>query len=181
MIFSSVPKCSNSQSSGSKPRRPTETPANIETMVQQVMIRNAAETRQAVLSFTPTPTDTLIPTNTNTPIPTRTPWPTRTTRPTRTPVPAAPIYYPDQTYSNNSYAQSGTGVLGSVSQGSSGCVIKGNVNVRRGTKIYHCPNSPFYYETEVNPSQGDRWFCTEEEAISAGFRAPKNAPPCGGF
>lgn len=55
------------------------------------------------------------------------------------------------------------------------CRIKGNVSTRNGNKkIYHCPNFPDYSKTEVNKNEGDRWFCTEEEAIAAGFRKPEN-------
>ncbi|MEZ4705781.1 MAG: SH3 domain-containing protein [Caldilineaceae bacterium] len=53
------------------------------------------------------------------------------------------------------------------------CAIKGNVN-SRGDKIYHAPGFRDYEKTDVKPEEGDRWFCTEEEARAAGFRAPKN-------
>ena len=60
------------------------------------------------------------------------------------------------------------------------CVIKGNVSKRNNDqKIYHCPNWRDYDRTNVIESEGDRWFCTEAEAIAAGFRAPKNVyTPC---
>ena len=60
------------------------------------------------------------------------------------------------------------------------CLIKGNVSKRNGNqKIYHCPNWDDYSKTEVNRSEGDRWFCTEEEALAAGFRKPENiSDPC---
>ncbi|WP_017729326.1 thermonuclease family protein [Halalkalibacterium ligniniphilum] len=48
-----------------------------------------------------------------------------------------------------------------------GCDIKGNIN-SRGEKIFHTPDSPWYEQTKQ-----EAWFCTEEEAIEAGFRAPK--------
>ena len=57
------------------------------------------------------------------------------------------------------------------------CRIKGNVS-NSGERYYHCPNFPSYSQTVVNPSEGDRWFCTEAEAISAGFRAPNNGRAC---
>lgn len=53
------------------------------------------------------------------------------------------------------------------------CVIKGNVN-SKGEKIYHTPQSRSYSKTKVNAAEGDRWFCTVQEAIDAGFRAPLN-------
>lgn len=54
-----------------------------------------------------------------------------------------------------------------------GCDIKGNIN-RDGVKIYHTPASRSYEKTEIDPSYGERWFCTAEEAIANGWRAPKN-------
>ncbi|MFD1129167.1 thermonuclease family protein [Paenibacillus provencensis] len=47
------------------------------------------------------------------------------------------------------------------------CTIKGNIN-SSGEKIYHTKESPQY--TATIPEE---WFCTEEEAELAGFRAPK--------
>ena len=60
------------------------------------------------------------------------------------------------------------------------CRIKGNVSWRNNDeKIYHCPNWRDYDRTEVNTRDGDRWFCTEAEAIAAGFRKPQNvSSPC---
>lgn len=52
----------------------------------------------------------------------------------------------------------------------SGCPIKGNIS--KGGKIYHAPWSPWYAKTKVSASQGERWFCSEAEAIAAGWRAP---------
>jgi len=44
--------------------------------------------------------------------------------------------------------------------------IKGNIN-SRGDKIYHAPGSSHYKQTIA-----EKMFCTEEEAIAAGFRKP---------
>lgn len=49
------------------------------------------------------------------------------------------------------------------------CSIKGNVN-SSGEKIYHVQGGSFYNRTDIKPEEGDRWFCTESEAQSAGFR-----------
>ncbi len=51
-----------------------------------------------------------------------------------------------------------------------GCPIKGNIS-RKG-RIYHAPWSPWYKRTKISPSKGERWFCSEEAAIKAGWRAP---------
>jgi hypothetical protein len=50
-------------------------------------------------------------------------------------------------------------------------VIKGNIG-SNGDRIYHTPESPYYSRTKIDESKGERWFCTEEEAIEAGWRAP---------
>ena len=47
--------------------------------------------------------------------------------------------------------------------------IKGNVNWN-GEYIYHCPHWRDYDITTIVPGEGDRYFCTEEEAKAAGFR-----------
>ncbi len=51
-----------------------------------------------------------------------------------------------------------------------GCPIKGNIS--KNGKIYHSPWSPWYKRTKVSVNKGERWFCSEAEAISAGWRAP---------
>lgn len=50
------------------------------------------------------------------------------------------------------------------SQGSGGCVIKGNRN-RRGQWIYHLPGMPYYEQTRA-----EEMFCTEAQAQAAGYR-----------
>jgi hypothetical protein len=50
-----------------------------------------------------------------------------------------------------------------------GCRIKGNINAK-GQKIYHLPGMRFYDKTRIDESRGERWFCSEEEAIKAGWR-----------
>ena len=52
------------------------------------------------------------------------------------------------------------------------CRIKGNIS-GNGNKVYHVPGSRFYAQTEIETAAGERWFCTEEEAVAAGWRAPK--------
>lgn len=52
----------------------------------------------------------------------------------------------------------------------SSCVIKGNVNSKQ-EKIYHVPGGRYYEQTDIKPEEGDRWFCTVDEATAAGFRA----------
>ena len=53
------------------------------------------------------------------------------------------------------------------------CNIKGNISYNNGKKIYHVPGQKYYDETIINESAGERWFCSEEEAIAAGWRKSK--------
>jgi endonuclease YncB( thermonuclease family) len=57
----------------------------------------------------------------------------------------------------------------SASEAATGCRIKGNIN-RNGERIYHLPGARDYDRTRVNERNGERWFCTEEEARAAGWR-----------
>ncbi len=52
------------------------------------------------------------------------------------------------------------------------CPIKGNISVRTGERIYHAPWSRWYSRTRINEAKGERWFCSEAEAVEAGWRAP---------
>ncbi|MBX3549075.1 MAG: DUF4236 domain-containing protein [Xanthobacteraceae bacterium] len=52
------------------------------------------------------------------------------------------------------------------------CTIKGNIN-SRGEKIYHVPGSKWYNRTQINERNGERWFCSVDDAEAAGWRAPR--------
>lgn len=54
-----------------------------------------------------------------------------------------------------------------------GCEIKGNISISTGEKIYHVPGGEYYDECVINPDYGERWFCTEQEAIDNGWRKSK--------
>ncbi|MBE9124973.1 MULTISPECIES: cold-shock protein [unclassified Coleofasciculus] len=55
-----------------------------------------------------------------------------------------------------------------------GCNIKGNISIETGNKIYHVPGAEDYESTIIDPIKGERWFCTESEAIDNGWRkAPR--------
>jgi len=62
---------------------------------------------------------------------------------------------------------------GGKAQGPNGCTIKGNIG-SGGTKIYHVPGMSSYAATRIDASKGERWFCSEEAAVAAGWRAPRN-------
>lgn len=55
-----------------------------------------------------------------------------------------------------------------------GCDIKGNVVFNSTEKIYHLPEMEYYDETVINPGYGERWFCTEVEAVENGWRKSKS-------
>lgn len=54
------------------------------------------------------------------------------------------------------------------------CRVKGNISINSGNKIYHVPGMEDYASTVIDPGKGERWFCSESEAIAAGWvRAPR--------
>jgi micrococcal nuclease len=55
------------------------------------------------------------------------------------------------------------------------CLIKGNISTN-GEKIYHVPGCQYYDQTVIDESHGEKWFCTEAEAVAAGWRKAKNCP-----
>ena len=52
------------------------------------------------------------------------------------------------------------------------CQIKGNINAQ-GVRIYHPPGCRYYNDTVIDPNRGERWFCSEAEAVAAGWRRTK--------
>jgi endonuclease YncB( thermonuclease family) len=53
------------------------------------------------------------------------------------------------------------------------CPIKGNIN-SRGERIYHMPGQENYAATRISETRGERWFCDENEARAAGWRAARS-------
>jgi len=66
-------------------------------------------------------------------------------------------------------ASNGGAVAQPNEAGPDGCAIKGNIN-REGKRIYHLPGTRWYVKTQINKAAGERWFCSEQDAISAGWR-----------
>ena len=52
------------------------------------------------------------------------------------------------------------------------CRIKGNIS-RSGKRIYHVPGAQYYDRTRIDTSKGERWFCSESQALAAGWRRAK--------
>jgi micrococcal nuclease len=53
------------------------------------------------------------------------------------------------------------------------CTIKGNIGSTK-EKIYHMIGCGSYTKTVIDESKGEKWFCSEQEAISAGWRKALN-------
>lgn len=78
-------------------------------------------------------------------------------------------------YDTNQYAPSlSTGNSSKCPYGCSippaGCNIKANISFETGEKIFHVPGQKYYLQTKINPDYGERWFCTQQEAINNGWR-----------
>lgn len=54
------------------------------------------------------------------------------------------------------------------------CSIKGNFEKPSGGKWYHFPGCREYEQTIVEKDLGEEWFCTEKEALAAGFKKATN-------
>jgi len=48
-----------------------------------------------------------------------------------------------------------------------GCTIKGNIS--GNGRLYHLPGSRGYGATIISTAKGERWFCTEDQALAAGW------------
>ena len=59
------------------------------------------------------------------------------------------------------------------------CLIKGNIVgewINKGQKIYHAPGCAQYATTRIEKYRGEQWFCTENQAESAGYTKSKSCP-----
>jgi endonuclease YncB( thermonuclease family) len=51
------------------------------------------------------------------------------------------------------------------------CAIKGNISGKKGQpRIYHMPGSRGYEAVAIAPAKGERYFCSEQEALACGWR-----------
>lgn len=142
------------------------------TLIPSPTFSTITPTPQIIYTLTPasTPTSTPNPLSTSSSsIPTASPTPleqstqpqinpTPTPTPILTPTPT-PIPTPNPTPTPTQSA----------------CLIKGNIS-SSGDKIYHMPRCASYNRTEIKEEDGERWFCTEEEAVTAGWRKAQNCP-----
>lgn len=54
-----------------------------------------------------------------------------------------------------------------------GCIIKGNFDSNSDAKTYYTPDCAQYKFTVVEKDVGESWFCSEREALTAGFTKAK--------
>jgi hypothetical protein len=52
-----------------------------------------------------------------------------------------------------------------------GGAIKGNISANG--RIFHLPDGPFYARTGIDMTKGERWFCSVDAALAAGWRAAR--------
>lgn len=57
-----------------------------------------------------------------------------------------------------------------------GCVVKGDI-AAQDVRVYYLPNDQDYDSITINGDLGERWFCTEAEALSSGWYHVGNLPP----
>ncbi|OGK12004.1 hypothetical protein A2954_00290 [Candidatus Roizmanbacteria bacterium RIFCSPLOWO2_01_FULL_37_12] len=57
-----------------------------------------------------------------------------------------------------------------------GCIIKGNYRSADNSRIYHTPDCYNYNRITIKPGTTERWFCSEEEALAAGFKISLDCP-----
>lgn len=50
------------------------------------------------------------------------------------------------------------------------CNIKGNISYNGGQHIFHVPGQRDYFQTRISYMDGERYFCSEDEARAAGWR-----------
>lgn len=58
----------------------------------------------------------------------------------------------------------------------SNCLIKGNIDKNSYEKFYHLPSCSHYSQIIIEKDIGERYFCSEKEAISAGFKKAAGCP-----
>ena len=56
------------------------------------------------------------------------------------------------------------------------CIIKGNISEKGFGMTYLVPGCDNYKSVKIDTRKGEKYFCTEKEAIAAGFRKATNCP-----
>ena len=69
---------------------------------------------------------------------------------------------------------SGTGLVAAFRAAVANCQIKGNVNLVDGTRNYYLPGQDRYAAIRIQPAEGERWFCSEDQALAAGWQKARD-------
>ena len=56
------------------------------------------------------------------------------------------------------------------------CIIKGNISEKGYGRTYLIPGCDNYNTVKIDTRKGEQYFCTEDEAVKAGFRKAVNCP-----
>ena len=143
----------------SEPKFNENLPTNETSGEIQSPVQTATSTKAPTLTATATITKTKAPTLIATARLTKTIAPTETASPipTKTALPEVIVFACPE----------------GCTEQKPGCDIKGNISVNSKEKIYHMVGQQNYDQTVISPEKGERWFCTEEEAVANGWRKAK--------
>lgn len=89
---------------------------------------------------------------------------------------ADPRYGAELLAAEDSAKKAKRGIWSSLCAAGEDCLIKGSYRRDKDTKIYHLPECYNYSKIIINEKEGDRWFCSEKEAVAAGFRKSQDCP-----
>jgi micrococcal nuclease len=56
------------------------------------------------------------------------------------------------------------------------CTIKGNISAGVSTKTYFVDGCLTYNQVKIDPARGEKYFCSESEAVKAGYKKALNCP-----
>ena len=73
----------------------------------------------------------------------------------------------------SNHPASPTSEIYNTESNSSSCIIKGNIS-SKSERIFHVVGCKSYNQTVIDESKGEKWFCSEQEALNAGWRKALN-------
>lgn len=56
------------------------------------------------------------------------------------------------------------------------CTIKGNISAGVSTKTYFVDGCLTYNQVKIDPARGEKYFCSEQEAVKEGYKKALNCP-----
>jgi hypothetical protein len=77
--------------------------------------------------------------------------------------------------SSNSSKKAAKSSAKAAKQSTESCVVLGNIGDKK-EKIFHVPGCPNYTQVKIETSKGERVFCSEADAVAAGWHKAKNCP-----